>query len=141
VSPDRRRLVALAAVLAPARAVALLRRLGGPDGPLAVTHAGALIGATRRARLAALAASLASAPEPSLPPGLRSHPLLDRLRREAASDGDRPATPLLEPSLPPPSRPASKEGSRRAWSSPRTAAQTLVHGAAGPMPRPGPDRS
>jgi hypothetical protein len=139
MSPDRRRLVALAAALAPARGPALLGWLGGPEGPLAATRAGSLAGASRRVRLAALAAALAGAPEPALPPGRRYHPLLDRLQREAACEEDQHAAPLLGPDRSPTSRPAWWPDSRRGRFAPRSAAQTLERGAAGPEPRACPD--
>jgi hypothetical protein len=84
MSSALRRLVALAAVLAPERAERLLRRLGGPGGGEAVRLADALARAPRRARLAALASSLpgeGSATAPRAGP-LPSHPLLRRLELE-----------------------------------------------------------
>jgi hypothetical protein len=84
MTPERRRLVALAAALAPTRAARLLGRLPQGEVAAAVALAKVLAGAPRRARLAALAAALAETPEAAGPgaPGL--HPLLARLRREAA---------------------------------------------------------
>ncbi len=79
-----RRLVALAATLAPARSARLLRRLGDPGGEEAVRLAEALATAPRRARLAALASSLpceGPATAPRAGP-LPSHPLLRRIERE-----------------------------------------------------------
>ena len=81
----RRRLVALAATLAPARAARLLSRLGDPGAAAAVRLAERLATSPRRVRLAALAAALpeaglaaragAGAPPPC-------HPLLRRLELE-----------------------------------------------------------
>lgn len=82
---ELRRLVALAVILAPARAVGLLGRLGGPGRAEAVRLAEGLASAPRRARLAELAAAL---PEPgpastALPgPGGGAHRMLQRLERE-----------------------------------------------------------
>ncbi len=83
MTPDRRRLVALAAALAPARAPLLLAWLGGDDGGAAAVLASSLAAAPRRARLAAPAAALAAAPQAVPGPGSSGHPLLARLRREA----------------------------------------------------------
>ncbi len=103
------RLVALAAVLAPARAVRLLGRLQDPEGAEAVRRVGALALAPRRARLAALASALpgAGSASPTLPasPGtLPDHPLARRLEVERRSRA--------------------------------TAGRTLVRGATAPAPRP-----
>ena len=78
----RRRLAALAATLAPARAARLLSRLGDPEGAAAVRLAERLAPAPRRVRLAALAAALAEAGPAARPRAgapLPSHPLLRRL--------------------------------------------------------------
>lgn len=85
MTAGRHRLVALAVTLAPARAVRLLGRLGGPGGSEAARLAGALATAPRRARLAALAASLAepgTQARPSASPPCPRHPLLRRLELE-----------------------------------------------------------
>jgi hypothetical protein len=82
VTPARRRLVALAAVLAPRRALDLLAHLED-DREAAVALAARLAVAPRHARLAALAASLpgpATGSEARREAGL--HPLLARLARE-----------------------------------------------------------
>ena len=89
-----RQLVALAAALAPERAARLLRRLGSPGDGEAVRLAEALAAAPRRARLAALAASLPGE-EPATAPRagpLPSHPLLRRLEleRRSRSVAERP---------------------------------------------------
>jgi hypothetical protein len=90
VTGGRRRLAALAAALAPARAARLLSRLGDPDGAAVVRLAEGLATAPRRLRLAALAAALAeagAAARPWIGAPRPSHPLLRRLeleRREAA---------------------------------------------------------
>jgi hypothetical protein len=81
----RRRLAALAATLAPARAARLLSWLGDPEGAAAVRLAKGLATAPRRLRLAALAAALpevgaAARPGPGAAPP--SHPLLRRLELE-----------------------------------------------------------
>jgi hypothetical protein len=85
VTRGRRRLVALAAVLAPARAARLLSRLGEPEAAAAVRLAERLATAPRRVRLAALAAALPEA-GPAARPGagapLPCHPLLRRLELE-----------------------------------------------------------
>jgi len=78
VSPAARRLVALAAALAPGRAPILLARLGSGAGEAAAL-ARELAAAPRRARLAALAAALPHHPSP---PPAAAHPLLARLARE-----------------------------------------------------------
>jgi len=80
-----RRLVALAAALAPSRAAALVGRLAGDVASLR-GEALALASTPRRARLAALAAALATGPRPATPMGATGpvgHPLLARLRQEA----------------------------------------------------------
>lgn len=78
------RLVGLAVTLAPARATRLIGRLHEPDASEALQLAAALAGAPRRARLAALAASIqepgAASQGGSTP--LPSHPLLRRLELE-----------------------------------------------------------
>jgi len=84
VTPARRRLVALAAALAPRRALDLLARLG--DGrEEAGALAAQLAAAPRHARLAALAAAL---PRPPAGPEAGGHPLLARLAREAGRPTD-----------------------------------------------------
>jgi len=110
VTPARRRLVALAAALAPRRALALLARLG--DGrEEAGALAAQLAAAPRHARLAALAAAL---PPPPARPEAGGHPLLARLAREAC----RPADPV---------RPgAACPGAARAGALTRDAARTEV---------------
>jgi type III secretion protein Q len=99
VTGGRRRLVALAATLAPTRAAGLLGRLGrlgDPGRDELVRLAGALAVAPRRARLAALAASLpvhGSAARSGAAPLVSAHPLLRRLeleRREGAVAGRAP---------------------------------------------------
>jgi hypothetical protein len=81
------RLVALAATLAPGRAERLLARLEGPGSAEAARRAGALARAPRRARLAALAASLLDpGPAPRTLAPLPAHPLLRRLERERRAD-------------------------------------------------------
>jgi len=78
VTASTRRLVALAAALAPGRAPILLARLvGGAEEAAALARE--LAAAPRRARLAALAAALPHPPSPSL---AAAHPLLARLARE-----------------------------------------------------------
>lgn len=78
MTPAARRLVALAAALAPERAPGLLAHLdAGADGAVALARQ--LAAAPRRARLAALAAALP--PQPSPPPS-GAHPLMARLARE-----------------------------------------------------------
>jgi hypothetical protein len=80
-----RRLVALAATLAPGRAVRLLGQLDVPGGAEAARLAGALAGSPRRVRLAALAASLndsAALARPHAGGPVPSHPLLRRLERQ-----------------------------------------------------------
>lgn len=89
MTPARRRLVALAAALVPARAAALLGRLGDADAAEAGALAAALAQAPRRARLSALVAAL-----PPLPARRAGHPLLARLRLEREAGGEvRPADP------------------------------------------------
>ena len=79
-----RGLVALAVTLAPARATRLIGRLHAPEAAEALRRAAGLAGAPRRARLAALAASIqetwAATRERSAP--LPRHPLLRRLELE-----------------------------------------------------------
>jgi hypothetical protein len=58
VTPQDRRLAALAAALAPGSAGPLLRLLSSPDAPRAQAHAEALSRCSRVERLAALAAAL-----------------------------------------------------------------------------------
>lgn len=74
---ELRRLVALAAVLAPDRAARLLSRLAAPWDAVAATAAAALARAGREERLSALAACLRR-PEASR----AAHPLVRRLARE-----------------------------------------------------------
>jgi hypothetical protein len=59
LTPGDRRLSALAALFAPARAPALLARAGGPGAARGVEHAARLASASRRERLAALATAIA----------------------------------------------------------------------------------
>jgi len=90
VTERLRRLVALAVTLAPARATRLMLRLEEPGVAEALHLAETLAAAPRRARLAALAASL-QATEPQAPASatrLHLHPLLQRLALEARA---RPA--------------------------------------------------
>lgn len=87
MTPERRRLVALAAALSPGRAPALLSRLGAGEGAAASALAVALATSPRRTRLLALAAALATGPHLAAPAGAGGHPALARLRREAAASG------------------------------------------------------
>lgn len=105
MTPGRRRLVALAAVLAPRRATAILARLGGDQATEALALAASLAEAPRRARLAALAGALAAEGTPSrggdaAPARVaRAHPLLARLLLEAesrAGEGDCSCAPRTE---------------------------------------------
>jgi hypothetical protein len=96
VTPERRRLAALAAVLVPGRAAALLARLDGPDGETASALAATLAAAPRRTRLTALAATL-----PSSAPAATGHPLLARLRLERGAAG-RTEVRKAAASAPPP---------------------------------------
>ena len=99
MSPEDRRLLALAAALLPARAAALLGRLRGGE-PLG-REVARLAAAPRRARLAALATALAG--PTAARTGLRAaplapHPLLARLAEEArwratGQPGARPGRP------------------------------------------------
>jgi hypothetical protein len=59
VTEDDRRVAALAALLAPTRALCVLGRLATPSARELADHAGRLLAAPRRERLQALAASLA----------------------------------------------------------------------------------
>jgi hypothetical protein len=88
VTGGLRRLVALAATLAPARAARLLSRLDVTGGAEAARLAASLAGAPRRARLAALAAALPE--DPAAAGTAPSHPLLRRIwlqRRSRAVAG------------------------------------------------------
>jgi hypothetical protein len=58
VTDDDRRVAALAALLAPTRALCVLARLATPGARELADHAGRLVAAPRRERLRALAASL-----------------------------------------------------------------------------------
>lgn len=62
MTPERLRLATLAALLAPERAVTLLARVSGADGPELVAFATALSARERGERLRALAGTLASPP-------------------------------------------------------------------------------
>jgi len=110
-----RGLVALAVTLAPAQATRFIGRLHGPEAGEALRHAAALAGAPRRARLAALAASVqeagAAAGERSDP--LPPHPFLRRLELERRAGPPAERTLVrgaAAPSRPPPENPG---GSRR----------------------------
>jgi hypothetical protein len=92
VTPARRRLLTLAVALAPDRALALLGRLGDPDVQEVLAEAALLAAATRRARLGALAATLAG---PSGPGLLLAKGRAVRLRRPAPA-GTAPR-PMVSP--------------------------------------------
>lgn len=123
MTPDRRRLVALAAALVPARAAALIARLGDEDAGATAALATGLAGAPRRTRLAALAASLPS--ETGLRGGA-AHPLLERLAAEAAAAGGAGSVMALTPTPNLTSTPAAAS-----LGAPGSAERTLVREAAG----------
>lgn len=83
MTPRTRRVAALAAVFAPSRAGALLRRVAEPDAADAIAGAAAVVRAARRERLRALAGALAS------------DPAEDRARAEVAAAAERPRTAAL----------------------------------------------
>jgi len=88
VTPGRTRLLALAVALSPARAQALLARLGGGEAEPLLERAAALAGAPRRERLLALAAALGEDAASSTPSPDR-HPLLARLLAERSWSAPR----------------------------------------------------